>query len=208
MASTVTNDPNAYAHGPSNEPAILILSRDITVRPFRPSDAESLANHGNDKAMWLNGPDVVPYPFKVTDGEEYIKRATDSTKWMQSGASWTGPARPTMYAIVRNDVAIGSIEFWVGDDVRARCANLGYWVGKEYWGQGIATEALLAFVKWIWETFPKIVRLDAEVYDFNVGSGKVLKKAGFEHLTTLKCGVWKDGKLAGLELWGLVRPGL
>jgi RimJ/RimL family protein N-acetyltransferase len=75
-------------------------------------------------------------------------------------------------------------------------------------GTGIAMEALAAFVGWIWETFPKIVRLDAEVYDFNPGSGRVLQKVGFEHLTTLKYGIWKDGKLAGLELWGIVKPGV
>ena len=208
MAPALPNEPKVFEHGPTHEPPILTLSRDLTIRPFRASDAESLAKHGDDKAMWLNGPDVVPFPFKLSDGEEYVKRASDSTKWMQSGPSWAGPARPTMYAIARSDIAVGSIEFWTGDDVRARCANVGYWVGKEYWGQGIATEALAAFVKWIWETFPKIVRLDAEVYDFNVGSGRVLQKVGFEQLATLKNAVWKDGKFAGLELWGMVRPGL
>lgn len=199
---------NAYDGAPIDEPPILALSRGLTVRPFRPSDAEFVAEHGNDRAMWLNGPDVVPYPFGITDGEEYIKRANDVTKWMQSGPSWSGPARPTMYAIALNDVAIGSIEFWAGEDVRKRCGNLGYWVGRKHWGQGVATEALAAFVEWIWETFPKIVRLDAEVFDFNVGSGKVLKKVGFELATTLKYAIWKDGRLADLEIWGTVRPGL
>lgn len=194
--------------GPVCEPPILTLSRDLTVRPFRASDAEFVAKHCNDRAMWLNGPDVVPSPFTLVDGVEYIKRASDISKWMQSGASWAGPARPTMYAIALNDVAIGSVEFWVGEDVRSRCANLGYWVGREHWGQGIATEALAAFAEWIWETFPKIARLDAEVYGFNTGSKKVLRKVGFELLTTLKHAVWKDGKLADLDIWGMVRPGL
>ena len=194
--------------GPTNEPPILILSRDITIRAFRKTDAESLAKYGNDREMWLNGPDVVPYPFLITDGEEYIKRALDSSKWLQSGDSWAGPARSVMYAIAKNDVAIGSIEFWVGEDIRARSANLGYWIGRDYWGQGIATEVVKEFVPWIFETFPKIVRIDAEVHDFNPGSGKVLSKVGFTHLTTLDYAIWKDGKLAGLELWGMVRPEL
>jgi ribosomal-protein-alanine N-acetyltransferase len=84
----------------------------------------------------------------------------------------------------------------VGEDIRARSENLGYWIGREFWGRGIATEVVGAFVEWVWETFPKIV------------SGRVLRKVRFEHLTTLKCGIWNGGKLAGLELWGLVRPGL
>ena len=54
----------------------------------------------------------------------------------------------------------------------------------------------------------EFTRPDAEVYHYNVGNGKVLKKVGFEHFATLKYGVWKNGKLADLELWGIVRPGL
>lgn len=196
------------ALGHSQEPPILTLSRDITVRTFRLSDAESVAKHGNDKQMWLNGPDFVPFPFTVNDGTEYIKKALDTSKWITTGPSWVGPARSAVYAICLNDIAIGSIEFMAGEDIRARGAHLGYWIGREFWGQGIATEVLAAFVAWIWETFPKFMRFDAEVYDYNLGSGKVLKKVGFEHLTTLKNAVWKDNKLAGLELWGLVRPGL
>jgi [ribosomal protein S5]-alanine N-acetyltransferase len=65
-----------------------------------------------------------------------------------------------------------------------------------------------AFVEWIWGTFPKILRVEAEVYEFNGGSGRVLGKVGFVHKATLKCAVWKDGKVAGLEVWGMVRKGL
>jgi RimJ/RimL family protein N-acetyltransferase len=65
-----------------------------------------------------------------------------------------------------------------------------------------------AFVEWIWSTFPKILRVEAEVFEFNRGSGRVLGKAGFLHEATLKCAVWKDGKVAGLEVWAMVRKGL
>jgi hypothetical protein len=44
------------------------------------------------------------------------------------------------------------------------------------------------------------VTVHAEVYDFNPGSGRVLKKVGFEHLTMRKYGIWNDGKLAGGEV--------
>ena len=45
--------------------------------------------------------------------------------------------------------------------------------------------------------FPKFVRIDAEMHDFNVGSGRALRKVGFEHEGTLKWGIWKGGRLAG-----------
>jgi len=52
--------------------------------------------------------------------------------------------------------------------------EVGYWIGKEYWGKGIATKALAAFLDHI-KTRP----LYAHVAKSNVGSRRVLKKCGF-----------------------------
>jgi len=200
--------PQSPAHGPSNEPPILTLSRNLAVRQFRTSDAEQVAKHSNDKVMWLHGPDAVPHPFTLTDAQAYISKSLDTSRWHPSGPSWAGPTLPILYAITQNDVVIGSIGFSAGEDVRARGVSIGYWIAREFWGKGIATEVVGAFVEWIWERFPKIVRVEAEVYEFNGGSGRVLGKVGFVHEGTLRGAVWKDGKVAGLEVWGMVRKGL
>lgn len=52
--------------------------------------------------------------------------------------------------------------------------EVGYWLGKEYWGKGIATQALENFLKEI-ETRP----LYAHVAKHNIGSRRVLEKCGF-----------------------------
>jgi RimJ/RimL family protein N-acetyltransferase len=52
--------------------------------------------------------------------------------------------------------------------------EVGYWLGKEYWGKGIATRALEGFLKTI-ETRP----LYAHVAKHNIGSRRVLEKCGF-----------------------------
>ena len=52
--------------------------------------------------------------------------------------------------------------------------EVGYWLGKEYWGKGIATQALEQFLKTI-ETRP----LYAHVARHNIGSRRVLEKCGF-----------------------------
>lgn len=49
-----------------------------------------------------------------------------------------------------------------------------YWLGKEYWGKGIASQALTQFLEYI-ETRP----LYAHVAEHNVGSRRVLEKCGF-----------------------------
>jgi len=52
--------------------------------------------------------------------------------------------------------------------------EVGYWLGKEYWGKGIATRALAEFLKDI-ETRP----LYAHVAKHNIASRRVLEKCGF-----------------------------
>jgi len=52
--------------------------------------------------------------------------------------------------------------------------EVGYWVGKEYWGKGIATQALAEYIS-IVKTRP----LMAHVARHNIGSRRVLEKCGF-----------------------------
>jgi RimJ/RimL family protein N-acetyltransferase len=53
--------------------------------------------------------------------------------------------------------------------------EVGYWIGKEYWGQGIASQALTQFLEYI-ETRP----LYAHVAKHNIASRRVLEKCGFK----------------------------
>jgi len=58
---------------------------------------------------------------------------------------------------------------------------IGYWIGREYWGRGIATRALALFLKYV-PTRP----LFAFVATHNVGSAKVLMKCGFRLVETIQ----------------------
>lgn len=54
--------------------------------------------------------------------------------------------------------------------------EVGYWVGKEYWGKGVATQALSAFLRHVQTRRP----LYAHVARHNIASVRVLQKCGFE----------------------------
>lgn len=64
----------------------------------------------------------------------------------------------------------GNIGCWDGEDERL----VGYWIGKAYWGHGVATAALSQFL----EQMPARP-LAARVVPHNVGSIRVLEKCGF-----------------------------
>jgi RimJ/RimL family protein N-acetyltransferase len=58
-------------------------------------------------------------------------------------------------------------------------AELGYWLGKAWWGQGYATEAAGALIQFAWRAL-RLTRLNAGRAADNLASGRVLTKLGFQ----------------------------
>ena len=73
-------------------------------------------------------------------------------------------------AILFDGHVAGNIVSWEQSGQR----EIGYWLGKEYWGKGIATKALAEFLGYV-----KIRPLVAHVAKHNIGSLRVLQKCGF-----------------------------
>ena len=72
--------------------------------------------------------------------------------------------------IVADGRVAGNVVSWTQDGHR----EIGYWLGKAYWGRGIATTALSLFVGVVAER-----PLQAWVAEHNLGSLRVLEKVGF-----------------------------
>jgi RimJ/RimL family protein N-acetyltransferase len=72
--------------------------------------------------------------------------------------------------ILLGGLVAGNVVSWVHDGER----DVGYWIGKDHWGKGVATRALEAFLEQL-ETRP----LHAHVAVHNVASIRVLEKCGF-----------------------------
>jgi RimJ/RimL family protein N-acetyltransferase len=71
--------------------------------------------------------------------------------------------------LVNDDVAGNLVCF-----TRFGVQEVGYWLGRAYWGKGVATMALAAFLKGI-----SMRPLHARVAKHNIGSQRVLEKCGF-----------------------------
>ncbi len=91
-------------------------------------------------------------------------------------AHWTtnilGHPTNACRTILCNDRVVGNIGAWTDADTRERL--LGYWLGREFWGRGIASAAVAQFLQ-IESTRP----LMARVARHNLGSLRVLEKSGF-----------------------------
>jgi RimJ/RimL family protein N-acetyltransferase len=73
-------------------------------------------------------------------------------------------------AVLFEDKVVGNVGSFERDGVR----EVGYWIGREFWGKGIATEALSQFLSYDDER-----PLVARVAKHNVASVRVLEKCGF-----------------------------
>ena len=150
-----------------------------TVRSWRPSDAQSLVTHANNRAIWLNLRDRFPNPYTKRDATEFLK-------------SVVGQFPETMFAVAVDDAAIGSIGFVLQRDVERVSAEIGYWLGEPFWGRGIATEALIAVTKLALEKHG-LCRLFALPFASNVASCRVLEKAGYTLEARLRRSAVKNG---------------
>lgn len=205
---TTTETPGAQ----SND-AIISLPNGVAVRPLKLSDVPVFARAGNNKKIWDNLRNRMPHPYTEEAARWWISFTSEEANLQRSG-EWTeetgsqGPAVHTGYAITINDEAVGSIGLDFGTDVYFRKAEVGYWLSEEHWGKGIMGAVVPAFVQWAWRTFGILVRLEAEIYERNVGSRRIVEKAGFVEEGRRKCALVKNGMLLDAVLYGLLRPGI
>lgn len=139
-------------------------TRRLLLRPGFPEDAPALAAAIADKAIVRNLA-TAPWPYALRDAEAFLAAPRD-------------PVLPSFLITERTDKAprlVGAC----GLGRRASGAvELGYWIAREHWGRGIATEACAALIE-----IARALRLPAlEGWHFvdNPASGRVLEKLGFE----------------------------
>ena len=143
----------------------------VKIRPWKPEDAGMLAKICNNKKIWLNVRDHFPHPYTVGNAVEWIAFTLSHTPVQNLAITYNGAVAGSIGVVPKGDVYRKSIE-------------IGYFIGEEYWGKGIATEAVALLLGYIKAHFD-VIRVFAEVFDFNTASMKVLEKNGF-HLEGIR----------------------
>lgn len=112
---------------------------------------------------------------------------------------------PWFKAICVDGVPIGSVTLNQGTGVNCCRAELGYVIGRKYWGKGFTTQAVkLALCLGFQEL--QIHRIEALVYPENKASQRVLEKVGFVQEATLRKYIYAKGKVRDCIMFGYVRP--
>ncbi len=162
-----------------------IVCRTCQLRPLTATDARALAGHANDRAMWLNLRDRFPHPYSVDDALAYI-------------AAVAARPRQTSFGIVVDGDPAGTISLMIGQDIARATAELGYWLGRSYWGRGIVTDAIRAATQYGFGQLG-LHRIFAEPFVRNRASSRVLEKAGYVCEGRMRRSAVKDGVV--LDQW-------
>jgi 8-oxo-dGTP diphosphatase len=141
----------------------------LILRPLIPEDAEALHRLVNDWEVTRNLVVVpFPYPRELADGW-ILSTRHELTKGTAYHLAITGREG-------EHEVLVGAVGLHV--DAKERCGRLGYWVGRRFWGHGVATEAGGRLARWALANL-NLDRLEARVATDNPASAAVLRRIGF-----------------------------
>jgi ribosomal-protein-alanine N-acetyltransferase len=152
-----------------------------TIRDWRMEDASSVLKHANNRNVSRTLRDRFSYPYTIENAKEFLARSTSKEP-------------RNNFCIEINGEATGGIGVHVGEDVHRHVASIGYWLGEEFWGRGVMSEVVPAFVNHCFENLP-LHRIYAEAFENNLGSARILEKAGFALEGRLRKNVIKDGQI-------------
>ena len=162
----------------------------FTIRSWQDSDASHLADYANDKDIWLNLRDRFPFPYTSLDAQAWIEFVTRLQP-------------ETNFALAVNGQAVGGIGLILGDDIGRCSAEIGYWLGRAYWGKGIVSEALQQVTAYSLVHFD-LCRLFAVPFVHNQASIRVLEKAGYECEGIMRKSAIKNGVVLDQALYAYV----
>jgi RimJ/RimL family protein N-acetyltransferase len=176
-------------------PAYRIETRRLVVRCYSPTDAQMLADSVSESVEhlkpWLPWAHAEPEPFEAK--VERVKRFRGMFDLQQD----------YVYGIFNKEES----RLMGGTGLHTRLGReqleIGYWIHKDFAGQGLVTESTAALVKVAFEVV-RVHRVEIHCDPRNLASASVPRKLGFTHEGTLRSKMrflehWIDSMI-----WGLV----
>ncbi|SCO29497.1 uncharacterized protein FFNC_00960 [Fusarium fujikuroi] len=190
------------------EPGAKILeTQRLILRRFYPSDAEVMSQAADNESISKNLRDGFPSPYTLAAALSFSNNIANN---FDGAGQHCGifvkantPENPSS-----EPVFIGTIGMMAKNDVYFRTWEMGYWLAETAWGKGYATEAAKALIRWCFETWPDLNRIEACANGGNKASQNVLRKVGLVEEGTRRGAVCKNGEILDEVLFGLLRSEL
>lgn len=163
----------------TSAPLPILRSPRLVLRPFEAADAPRVQRLLNDEDV-AKQTLTIPHPYP--DGA--------AAEWIAKHDAWRAAGKQVIWAITREGAVVGAMGLHM---VAAHHrAEVGYWVAREAWGQGIATEALRMVIAHGFDVMG-LHRIEAHHYPENPASGRVMEKAGMTREGQLRGVVFREG---------------
>ena len=135
----------------------------------------------------------IPHPYEERHAREFLQ----------------SPAKPNELRLIVRIQSVGRLCGGIGlhPDTEHNRAELGYWIGVPFWGNGYATEAAQVVVRYGFETL-RFNRIFAAHFVGNDASGNVLRKVGMCYEGRMQQAVMKCGRFIDLERYAILREDL
>lgn len=161
----------------------------IRLQNLNLTSPEAIQRLANNHAIALNLRDAFPYPYTIEDAITFL------------GLAKNGELEH-VFGIYKDNTFVGCRSLIPQHDVYRINAEIGYWIGEPYWGKGYATETVRLLLNFAFEAL-NLLRVYANIYEYNIGSMKVLEKVGFEKEAVIKSSVIKEGKITDEHLYSI-----
>jgi RimJ/RimL family protein N-acetyltransferase len=183
------------AECPENPPDTrpTIETERLVLRPFQPSDAPAQHVLINDKEIAANTRSIeFPYPEGA------------ALKWIEQHPKMWLDGKAAVFAIcLKPD---GQLVGAIGLEISPQDENaeLGYWLGRKFWNQGIATEAAAAVVRFGFQTLA-LNKIHAHHVTRNPASGRILEKIGMTREGLFRRHIKKWGTFEDVAFYGILK---
>lgn len=169
----------------------MVQGEGFVLRPWTLDDRESLLRHANDEGVSRGLSDRFPFPYTVNDANNFLSHPVE--------------APSVVLAIEIDGEAVGGIGLRPGEDTLRIGGQLGYWLGRRYWGMGIMSRIVPRWCEYVFASYG-FERLQATVLSNNPASARVLEKSGFVREGTLRRAAIKRNEVFDLWMYAMLRP--
>jgi len=149
----------------------VIETRRLSLRAPRAEDAPRVAALCDDYAI-PSMTSRMPWPYGLADAEAFVRAVQAQDRSVDN----------TFVVELEDEGVIGAIGL---STTPGEPLELGYWIGRAYWGRGLATEAAVGLVDWAKYEWRKRMVVAGHFAD-NAASGQVLCKTGFLYTGEVK----------------------
>ena len=175
-----------------------IETKRLLLRPFLESDAQAMYDN------WASRSDnLLHVTWYAHESPEVTKQSI--TRWVENYQKmdfykWAICLKENPEHVL-GDISV------VEMDEAVNACEVGYVLSKDYWGQGLMTEALKAVLNYLLQDagFNRVI---ARFVTANLASGRVMAKAGMSHEGTFRQAVFHKGQVKDFSVYGILTSDL